>query len=448
MIPASLIDGRLGSLVVVYNGTPPVIPNQNFDSLFLSKPNNRLFQQDVNMGWFPTTLDSQADGWHFDIVGLLAVIGGSATAKHLPAIAASPFSVIPRLLPAPETLLDTDRTHRLPAISGVKVIGTQSGILLNELNYFATLIHDIESLPRYAVKVCRVSHRRNEPDPRNDEEKTGEASQHELRPIRIQLTSWLNAVTVISILITAALIIAAGVLHDGVAILALAATAGSTSAASLSAKWSPRLGTRTAKVEVPPADVVLATRAGAFVVVNCEETVCRELYAGMDDCDYLFSRVPHRILLAVSTLLLMAGIILFSNCSWKLQIAVGTAYLILNLLYWLLALLVDAREIWDLSRYEWEEKTIPTEQPSFTLALWLAILHAQEVSWVRRGSVAPRSDAWDAWLAAAADNLDNPDWDAVGYKDELMKQEVEKARRKRARLETKQAQPTTRSLTY
>ncbi|RAH66322.1 uncharacterized protein BO66DRAFT_474271 [Aspergillus aculeatinus CBS 121060] len=379
------------------------------------------------MGWFPTNLDSDSDGWSFDIVGLLAVIGGSATDKHLPAITASPFSPIPRLLPAPETLLRTDRAHRLPAVKDVKVIGIQSGNFVTELNYFTNLLHDdVTSLPPFTVKVYCIGHR----DPRvthNDKDHGHVRLEGQetppLRPIKIRSLSWLNVVTFLSVVISAGLLIAGGVLGDGVALVALTAMCCSTSAATLSAQWSPRVSLRTARNEVPPADVALVTRAGAFVIVHCaDEDVCRELYTGMDDCQYRFSGFRHRMLLASSTLLLMAAVILFSNCGWKMQIAVGSAYVILNVLYWLLALLVEPRDIWDLTRYDVCE--VPLDHfpvKNFTQALWLAIHHAGDTRWVRRGDVAPLTEAWDQWLAEALQNVKNIEWDAVGCKDRLMK---------------------------
>ncbi|OJJ42094.1 hypothetical protein ASPZODRAFT_137484 [Penicilliopsis zonata CBS 506.65] len=371
------------------------------------------------MGWFPRSIDSEANQWQFDIVGLLAVIGGSALEKHLPAITASPFSAFPRLLPAPESLLSTERSHRLPAVKNIRVVGIQSGNLVGELNYFADLIHNVESLPSFMVKVCHIRHHRDV----EGQDKPGQQGDSG-RPIRIQPFCWLNIVTWLSVLILAGLLVAAGVLHDGVALLALATMSCSTSAASLSALWSPSLAQRTASNQVPPANVVLVTRGGAFVVVNCDEYVCRELYTGKDDCSYRYNRTGHRSLLATSTLLLMAAVILFGSCTWRMQIAVGSAYIVLNAMYWLLALLVEPRDIWDLTRYEVEEES-STRATNFTQALWLAIHHAGDTKWVRRADAAPISDAWDQWLAEAKRNVHNIDWDAVGCKDRLMRAAVE-----------------------
>ncbi|BCR98444.1 uncharacterized protein AKAW2_40127A [Aspergillus luchuensis] len=61
------------------------------------------------MGWFPVGLEEGENKWKFDIIPLLAVIGSSAIQKHMQAITASPFAIFPRLMPAPESLLDTER---------------------------------------------------------------------------------------------------------------------------------------------------------------------------------------------------------------------------------------------------------------------------------------------------------------------------------------------------
>jgi hypothetical protein len=86
------------------------------------------------MVWFPLNVDDGAVSWSFDIVGLLAVVGGSTIEKHAQAITASPFDNFPRLLPAPETMLETDRPARLPAVKDVTVVGVHSGNQFTELN--------------------------------------------------------------------------------------------------------------------------------------------------------------------------------------------------------------------------------------------------------------------------------------------------------------------------
>lgn len=102
---------------------------------------------------------------------------------------------------------------------------------------------------------------------------------------------------------------------------------------------------------MPPADVLIRTRGGGFIVVRGKEKVISGLYKGIDSCNYIFPDKVRQVFLAISTLLLMTSVIMFSNSSEKMQIAVGAVYFILNILCWGLALLVDPSGVWDMRRY-------------------------------------------------------------------------------------------------
>lgn len=391
------------------------------------------------MGWFPTTLDSEAQSWRFDIVSLLAIIGGSSIEKHKQAITASPFAGFPRILPAPESLLDTDRPNRLPSVKEVTIIGVKSGTRFTELNFFANVIHKLEELEEYEFRSYKITYREPEKDTiksaaevddvesggtQNDAEQKNQPDDDKKEVIvPLKSLSALNLVTLISILMTIGLFIWAGMIHDGVALVALAAMSLSTSAACLSAQWYPRLSTRTTKTKVMKGDIVMKTRNGAFIVVECPEEITRELYGGAESCRYVFKTRGHQALLACSTVLLMAAIILFSNCGWTMQIAVGVAYIILNILYFALALLMDPGEMWDLSRYD--VKTVRTAKTrNYTKALWEAIRETGEIAWVRKGGLAPSTDAWDRWLDEAKNNCGKNAalWDPERARDHLMSQ--------------------------
>ncbi|PYI05115.1 hypothetical protein BO78DRAFT_448033 [Aspergillus sclerotiicarbonarius CBS 121057] len=359
------------------------------------------------MAWFPSFLESRDSGWHFDVLILLAVIGGSAIAQHIPAITASGFSILPRLMPAPETFLETDRKKRMPGKSNVKVVGVNSGTLTTELNYFANLIHDVDSLKPYEFRVYEVKLKGTN-DPENNHIEG-------IRGIRVKPFSWSHAATVFSVLITIGLFIAAGKVHDGVALLSLSLMALSSSTASTSAWWTPKLSTRTARCGVPAADLVIITRGCAMVVVKCDETVSRELYVGMDVCKFSLTEHWHHLLLGISTLLLMVSVVLFNNCRWEMQLAIGVAYFVLNIQYWMVALLVDPKSMWDLSRYDIKE-LVKSGGHNFTETLWLAIQSTESVKWAVRADVIPQTDLWNQWREMAEEQVQRfPAWDADYY---------------------------------
>lgn len=376
------------------------------------------------MAWFPLNVDDENISWSFDIVGLLAVVGGSAIGKYAHVITASPFGSIPRLLPSPETMLNTDRPIRLPSVKEVSVLGVYNGCQVAELNFFADVIHQIHALKPFQFKHLRITHKGKKPPEdveKNDQTKTTSNDGTEEAVIPLHTFSSLNLVTFLSILMTIALFVWAGVQHDAVAFLGLGTMSLSTSMACMSAQWRPILSVRTAKGQVADGDVVIKTRPGAFLVVECTEEVSRELYTGTEMCDYVYNGRLHQCLLGASTIFLMAAIIFFSNCSWKIQIAVGLAYIILNFAYWAMALLAGPEDMWNMeARYD--VVTIEEDQTkNFTQVLWKAIRATGEVDWIKKNKIAPDTKNWDGWLAEAKVNCKEKDWDCEEARDIWMR---------------------------
>ncbi|RJE21030.1 hypothetical protein PHISCL_06625 [Aspergillus sclerotialis] len=379
------------------------------------------------MSWFPTTLAPSDPSWSFSAVGLLAVIGGSTIEKYKQPITASFLGGFPRILPAPTTLVAPDRPARLPSIPDVTILGVYSGNKFTELNYFADVIHNIGSLAPYEFRVYNIEYTGD--IEKRDSKLGGPGNQFVSVPVRLLCP--LNFVTVISIAMTAGLLIWAGVIHDGVALVGLGTMALSTSTACLSSLWYPKLSHRAAGAGVPPGDIVMKTRGGAFVVVHCPEEITRELYGGMDTCHYAFNGRPHQLLLASSTILLMAAIIFLSNAGRTMQIAIGVAYIILNMLYWAIAVLTSEKQTWDMRRYNVElVKDKPSGQSNYTETLSYAIQETGEIDWVVNGGLAPSTKYWMGWLNEAKANCNNPNWDGVAAKDrwmDLAKNEQSKA---------------------
>jgi len=379
------------------------------------------------MVWFPLDVEEGEVSWSFDIVGLLAVVGGSAIEKHAQAITASPFGSFPRLLPAPETMLDTDRPARLPAVKDVTVVGVHSGNQFNELNFFADVIHNIESLPPFFFQSFRITHRKDAnkelEDAAKDVEKKPTGPQKAIIPLHKFCP--LNLVTFASILMTIALFVWAGVQHSAVGLLGLGTMSLSTSMACMSAQWRPSLSVRNVKSKVADGDVVIKTRSGAFVCVQCPEEVARELYAGTEVCDYVFNGRYHQALLATSTVLLMAAIIFFSNTGWKIQIAVGLAYIVLNLAYWAMALLTEPSQMWNMNDRYVVERLDSHPNPNFTKALWDAIRTTERIGWAKKTQAAPATKNWDGWLDEAKKNCRNADWDCEEARDRWMQAKLD-----------------------
>jgi hypothetical protein len=118
----------------------------------------------------------------------------------------------------------------------------------------------------------------------------------------------------------------------------------------------------------------------------------------------------------------MISVVSLGNAGWDMQAALGGSYILLNGFYQIAALLPKEWQ-WNLSRYEVEEIQ-SQEATTFTQALWLAIQCSRQTDWVRVSHAAPNSAAWDAWIDEAGRNIyNNPDWDAVGALQRLLRDE-------------------------
>lgn len=62
--------------------------------------------------WFPFGKNGNEEGWRFDIVSLLAVIGENSIEAHSQALTSSWTCMLPRLIPAPQVLLKPARPNR------------------------------------------------------------------------------------------------------------------------------------------------------------------------------------------------------------------------------------------------------------------------------------------------------------------------------------------------
>jgi hypothetical protein len=394
--------------------------------------------------WFPATLD-KTPSWHFDAISLVAVLGDSTITEHAQTLTASSLCLIPRLIPAPQALVKTSRPSRLPAVPAI-IYGVHSGTRVDELNFYANLIHDVGSLKPLQFKAYRITRNVQKSDSENGKVRDEEGDQEpKYKVVQVQATgsrtvkptvsiktfSPLNVITVTSVVLTIGLIAWSCVLHDGVGVISLSTMSLSTLFVGLASRWDPRLTMRPTNAACPPGDIVIRTREGAFVVVECVEEITRELYTGTESADYWIDDRFFKGFVGVGMVLLIMAVVLMGNASWEMQIATGATYLVLNTAYWTASLLPQ-EWFWDLSHYNVEEVTPPDwisvhdgkgeVTPSFTLTLWYAIQTTKSIDWVLASGAAPRTKMWERWLEAAHKNCDNPDWDAVGEKNRLMGQ--------------------------
>ncbi|KAF7596670.1 hypothetical protein BBP40_000592 [Aspergillus hancockii] len=238
------------------------------------------------------------------------MIDSSATKKHMPAITASTFGLLPPLLPAPATLLGTSRLYRLPFTKDVNIVGIVFGTVFTELNYFAYMIHNVEEVEHYAFRSYNI-------DLASDEQKAATENAH-LHSHRLQVEPCYRS------------------LHRPDSWVV-----GVGCSASLSTYWSPKLETRAATADVPDGDIINHIRWVALVVVHGKEDVIREFeYPTADDFRCIFS-----------------------SSSQIMQLTIAGANFVLNILYWGSALLVSPKTTWNLDRYHLEQQVLTDAKP-------------------------------------------------------------------------------------
>lgn len=235
------------------------------------------------MGWFLTERE-KPDGWKFDIVSLAAVIGESTIERHTQLITASSLSYLPRLIPAPQTLLKTMRPERLPPVKDVEIFGVFSGTKVAESNFFADVINRIRELRPYEFRRYNIRKNQIDAEGKNKnhgrcdddggkleraERKIANSTQNDIVINNLfQIWNLLTLVTTVSVLMTAGLFIWAAFIKDGIAMIAIGTISLSTSISCWANKWHPTLSSRPTNNVVPPGDIVIKTRTGAFVVVH------------------------------------------------------------------------------------------------------------------------------------------------------------------------------------
>lgn len=256
-----------------------------------------------------------------------------------------------------------------------------------------------------------------------------------------KLGSPIHIITVFSFLLTLVIFGLTAYWKDGNALLATFIISLQASLVGYASWWKPRVMIRPhANAAVPPGDVMIRTREGAFILVKCTEDVARELYTGTDECEYHVGAMGYRFCMAIGTMLLMVGVVLLGNTDFNAQALISGSYIVLNGAYWLLGLL-PKDQFWNLSRYKWKDITPPDARlaskngdpslgveshASFTRTLWFAIRETCSTGWVTRSGAAPGTPQWRQWLKEALDNANagNRGWPAVARKNDIMSEGV------------------------
>jgi hypothetical protein len=363
----------------------------------------------------------------------LAILGEASVLAHAQVGFLSRWSYVPRLIPAPQALIRTERPERLKPSGDKIVVGSHSGNVRPSLNHVAHVLHEEgDSLDSYSVRVVSLEEDRTKP------------------PVKAKWYSPVTALALLGSLMAAGLLIFSVVKKDGYSTLGTLLLSTLSSLIGVGSKWTLKLPVRHNKeVEVPSSDVVISYPHGAFLVVKCDENVARSLYWAPERCRYMVTTEWYRFISLVGTLMLMGGVIMLANSTNELQLAWAVAYMILNAAYWVVAAL-PSRWNWELSGFKLrdvktrylqdtqanlqitsdgqdgaekirrvsrsgtdlrkpgaklpelsDKDNVGSQNTTFTQALWHAIAVTKTSHWVKITNVAPNTDEWKEWLEVA-----------------------------------------------
>ncbi|KAF2438565.1 hypothetical protein P171DRAFT_371607 [Karstenula rhodostoma CBS 690.94] len=355
-----------------------------------------------------------------DIVGFLAILGEGSVLANAQVSTLSKWIFLPRLIPAPQALMRPTRPTVLEPVPG-HITGIYSGNYKNTINHIGNIVCDASNLPAHSVRVVRIK-------------RTGASL------VKSRTIAPLTGVLFLGFFLSCVLLGLSIWRRDGMSLVATCLLSFLSSLIGYGNKWKLKLPERRSKKgNVPPGDVVIRYPKGSFLIVRCPEEVARELYFAPETIEYLLQHGPaYRLLSLVGTIMLMGGVICLANAQIEAQIAWAASYMLLGSSYWIVAAL-PTKLHWDYSCYtvtneklsdsNMSVKGYPSESPTFTQALWKAIVVSKQPSWVRLSNACPDTPAWKKWLTQAQEQASKvqlaesrieekvktweiPDWDA------------------------------------
>ena len=335
------------------------------------------------------------DDWSLDVVNILAFLGEHNILACSQQICMSWTCFLPRLIPAPQGLL-AQRPKKLASEEDTPVTGTQSGVgrpasRLNRpaLQYFGRMCHtDGSELPTFTTRVLKINW-----DPKNED---GSLKQSPLRP---RLFSPMNLIAIFSCALSFGLAAWAFVLGDAVALTGILIMSFTTPLLCVGMRWRPQshvpIHRGTGDESVPL--VVIKSSNECLTVVECSKYVADLLYFHPEHIDYVVKSPPGRGLSGtVGGITLVGSIVLFGNAVWTMKTALAVTYTILNLLYWVAAIL-PVRLSWHIDLII--NQTQVTEHAEFIHCLWTTIYTMKKIDWARE--YVPKTNLWDLWLKEA-----------------------------------------------
>ena len=349
------------------------------------------------------------------MVSILAVLGESNIKINSHLITAQWTCLLPRLMPAPQGLLTERRMKQLPILEDVTVFEIRGKQRIDGINYFGKILigSDLEVMPALSVLEYTITQKEGT--------NPHAFTSHFLQP---KLFGPLNIIALLSFILSLSLFVWAIVIRDGVAVVGLLVMCSAAPLLCAGLRWHTSSRRSSRFYNDDPTEIVWRLRNGAFFVVHCTQSIASELFRDSNDANFLLSGRASRISGGViGGLFLTMSIVLFGNCTWTMQVAIGVSYALLNVAYWIATILPESLN-WNFDEIDAHRHEVePKGPPSYTQSVWNAMWASRSSEWVWELKILPTTDLWRAWHAMAAEQirLGNEHWDAVRAKDEIFK---------------------------
>ncbi|KAK4958049.1 hypothetical protein LTR10_004474 [Elasticomyces elasticus] len=319
--------------------------------------------------WRMHWLDGGLGNLQLDVVGFLAILGEDAVKRTSRLASLSKLFWLPRLLPAPHSLLYVERPERLDTVKA-QVNTVHSGNHRDYISHTAAALFDFE-MPKFGVRCW---------------------------------TAPVVLVNLFGCLLSAVLFVASLVYGDGMSLVATVLSLLS-SLVGLTNSWNFPLPRRRHGM-VPSENVVIRWPTGSILVVKADQDLVWTLFFGPDTSHYM---VPPSTLIPLSmpgTVILMVSVIALANAKIELQIRWAGAYILLNAGHWVAAAL-PRRMNWDTSAFEIDEEFLSSgsQAKGYIETLWQAIVFTKSTAWVRKSDAVPMTPVWEQWLAQAEEHV-------------------------------------------
>lgn len=169
-----------------------------------------------------------------------------------------------------------------------------------------------------------------------------------------------NFLSLGSFLLTIGLLVWAVLIRDGPVAITIVLLAVATSQFCAASMWQLPSTSKVNSHKVPRGDVPIRTKNGAFVIVQCNEAVARDLYHSTDEVEQLINK-GFGICVGTGTVVFMTAVILMAKASWTIQAALAATYLLLNVVYWFVALTPSTTH-WEFPSYTIDDVTATAVQ--------------------------------------------------------------------------------------